>query len=49
LARAGKVKSTPAQIISGFDASDRRRTSRSAQRRIDFPDEEVTIGKSDSK
>src|SRR4029077_2320847 len=48
LAPAAKARSTPVQITSVFDASNRRRTLRNAQRRIDFPDEEVTIGKSDS-
>ena len=38
LGRAAKVRSTPAQIILVFDASDRRRTSRSAQVRINFCD-----------
>jgi hypothetical protein len=36
LARAAKAKSTPAQITSGFDASNRRRKSRNKQHKIRF-------------
>jgi hypothetical protein len=36
LARAARVRSTPAQITLVFDASDRLKISRSAQRRINF-------------
>src|SRR5206468_1697560 len=36
LARAEKVRSTPAQITSVFDAFDHRRISRNVQERISF-------------
>src|SRR5438067_7864584 len=49
LARVARARSTPAQIISGFDASDRRRKSRNKQRKIRFLTKGDPLIKPDAK